>query len=81
MKKKKGYQITKHGVTVDDHDESFKQGKKAGSYPQNPANAREGHEVKKNTPSQLAKTENNFGKKRKKRQKIAAMIGKARKEG
>lgn len=81
MKKKKGYQFTKQGVSVDDHDESFKQGKNAGSYPSKPSIQKAGHEMKENPPKQLAKTARKFGKKKAKKQKIAIMLNKARSGG
>ena len=77
--KKKGYTMTKHGVTVDDHDEHFKQGTKSGSYPRSSAIEHAGHEMKVNPPRQLAKTAKKFGKKRAQKQKIAIMLSKARK--
>jgi len=76
MKKKKGYQMTKHGVTVDDHDSSKPS---FGNYPKKSAIEAAGHEMKENPPKQLAKTEKKFGKKKAKKQKIAIMLSKARK--
>lgn len=73
--------MTKHGVSVDDHDESYKQGKNAGSYPSHSKIEAAGHEMKENPPKQLAKTAKKFGKKRARKQKIAIMLSKARKGG
>lgn len=81
MKKKKGYNFTKHGVQVEDHDEGWKGGKKSGSYPPKASIEEAGHELKKNPPAQLEKTAKKFGKKRAKKQKIAMMLNKARSEG
>lgn len=76
--KKRGYKFTKTGVTVDDHD-SFKSGKKVGSYPSQQKIESAGHEMKMNPPKQLAKTKKKFGKKRAQKQRVAIMLSKARK--
>lgn len=81
MKKKKGATFSKHGVTVDDHDEPHTQGRKAGSYPPPASIERAGHEIKQNPPKQLDSTKKKFGKKRARKQKIAMMLNKARTEG
>lgn len=77
MRKKKGYQMNKHGVTVDDHDSSS--APQMGKTPSKTAMEHAGHEMKMNPPRQLAKTAKKFGKKRARKQKIAIMMSKARK--
>lgn len=77
--KKKGYNFTKNGVTVDDHNESFKQGAKSGSYPSKVSIEKAGHEMKMNPPAAVAHTSKKFGKKRARKQAIAIMLSKARK--
>lgn len=77
--KKKGYTMTKHGVTVDDHEESYKQGKNSGSYPSKSSIEKAGHEIKENPPAVVKHTEKKFGKAKARRQKIAIMLSKARK--
>ena len=56
-----------------------RKGAKREPYPPHAKIETAGHELKKNPPAILAKTERKFGKAREERQRIAIMLNKARK--
>jgi hypothetical protein len=74
---------TKQGIEIDSQeaDKGNAPRFKGGSYPSRKSIETAGKEMKNNPPSQLAKTKKKFGKAREKKQKIAMMLSKARKEG
>lgn len=82
---KKSYH--KNGVSISEFDNksSFDTkkdsgGKRSGSYPKESAIEHSGHELKKNPPKILSRTSKKFGRAKARKQRIAIMLNKARKE-
>lgn len=74
------YKRTKHGVEIDSQKADEGSKPRFKRYPAKRAIEEAGHEMKKNPPAQLKKTAMKFGKKKARKQKIAIMLEKARKE-